>query len=164
MSNYLLSRETEIFISLVTAGVDIEEAKREASYKANYEREQENLKAMKCKIVQQQRMQDEYVNEEIKAICTDIYLKFLSSGCTNKKLKILINYLIDCEEIDGIKLDKVLVNVVTPEEINASSILGLMLKFNFFKYQRTFDDIRFKIISELIKIYIKYADINKEEK
>ena len=51
MSNYLLSRETEIFISLVTAGVDIEEAKREASYKANYEREQENLKAMKCNLV-----------------------------------------------------------------------------------------------------------------
>lgn len=51
MSDYLLSRETEIFISLVTAGVDIEEAKREASYKANYEREQEKLKAMKCNLV-----------------------------------------------------------------------------------------------------------------
>lgn len=51
MSNYLFSRETEIYISLVTAGVDMEEAAREASQQANYERAQENLKAMRCNLV-----------------------------------------------------------------------------------------------------------------
>lgn len=51
MSNYLFSRETEIYLSLVTAGVDMEEAAREASQQANYERAQENLKAMKCNLV-----------------------------------------------------------------------------------------------------------------
>lgn len=51
MSNYLFSRETEIYLSLVTAGVDMEEAAREASQQANYERAQENLKAMRCNLV-----------------------------------------------------------------------------------------------------------------
>lgn len=51
MSNYLFSRETEIYLSLVTAGVDMEEAAREASQQANYERAQENLKVMRCNLV-----------------------------------------------------------------------------------------------------------------
>ena len=120
------------------------------------------LKNLSVKPLPRKRMPDEYVNENIEIICTEIYLEFLSSGCATNKLKLLINYLIDCKEIDVIKLNEKLLNVVN--QADATMVCNTMFKFNHLTYQRTFDDIRFKIISELIKIYIKYADINKEEK
>ena len=52
MSNYALSRQTEIYISLVCAGVDFEDAEEEARNQANYEMSKDNLKLMRCDLVE----------------------------------------------------------------------------------------------------------------
>lgn len=108
--------------------------------------------------LKQQRMPDEYVNEKIKVVCAEIYLQFLSSDGALNKLKLLIDYLIDCKEIEVVELTEKLLDVVTHYE--AAAICNTMIKFNYLTYQRTFDDIRFKIISELIEIY---EDIEDDE-
>ena len=52
MSNYKLSRQTEIYISLVFSGVDFEDASEEARNQENYERAKDNLKLMRCDLVE----------------------------------------------------------------------------------------------------------------
>ena len=51
MSNYALSRQTEIYISLICAGMDFEDAAEEARNQANYEMAKDNLKLMRCDLV-----------------------------------------------------------------------------------------------------------------
>lgn len=48
MSNYTLSRQTEIYISLICAGMDFEDAAEEARNQAAYERACEAVKRMGC--------------------------------------------------------------------------------------------------------------------
>ena len=52
MSNYVLSRQTEIYISLICAGMDFEDAAAEARNQANYEMAKDNLKLMRCNLVE----------------------------------------------------------------------------------------------------------------
>lgn len=113
---------------------------------------------MKAKPLAQQKMSDEHVNKEIKNICDEIYLQYLTDGNALNKLKFLIDYLIDCKEIDVLELTDKLLCLVTHAQ--ASHICNTMIRFNYLTYQRTFDDIRFKIISELIEIY---EDIEDDE-
>lgn len=118
----------------------------------------ECAKFLAAEPMKQQRMSDKQVNSEINKICSEIHLQFLSDGNVLEKLKFLIDYLIDCKEIDVTELTDKLLDLIHPAE--AVSICSAMNRFNYLTYKRTFDDIRFKIISEFIQIY---EDIEDDE-